>query len=108
MNVLSRGSDALAYDLIGSGSDSVVLLHGCGVDHSSLSRQAEDLSARFRVLSPDLRGHGESLPSHGPYDMEAFADDVAVLCRHLGLRRSVLGTAWEATSLLRSVYVIRI
>jgi len=59
----------------GSGDRVAVLIHGITGDSSSWHRFGPDLAARgYRVLAPDLRGHG--LSPRGDYSPEAWADDV--------------------------------
>jgi len=53
--------------------------------------QAEALSASFRVITPDLRGHGETGATDEPATMDEMARDVAALIDELGLRRVSLG-----------------
>lgn len=69
------------------GSDQVVpllLVHGWGGDGREWSAHAEALADRFRVIVPDLRGHGRSeVPDEGNTPAE-MADDLAVLLRRLG------------------------
>ena len=38
----------------------VVFLHGATLDHHAWVPQVEALQSRFRVVAPDLHGHGES------------------------------------------------
>jgi hypothetical protein len=47
------------YDERGEG-DPLVLMHGGAVDASFFAPNIEALAARFRVLAPDLRGHGHT------------------------------------------------
>jgi Predicted hydrolases or acyltransferases (alpha/beta hydrolase superfamily) len=64
----------------------VVLLHGlgsCAEDWSLL--QAPALSQWYRVLMPDLRGHGRSDKPPGPYTVYQMADDIAGFLRALGM-----------------------
>lgn len=44
----------------------VVLLHGAGDRAGAWSKVAPKLAARYRVVVPDLPGHGESDPPEGP------------------------------------------
>lgn len=74
----------LAYEAHGHGP-TVVLLHGGGCDRSFWELQTAHLRDRFRVVVPDLRGHGASPAPAGDYTMEVLADDVAELCAALGL-----------------------
>jgi pimeloyl-ACP methyl ester carboxylesterase len=45
------------------------------------------LGARYRVILPDLRGHGRSMNPDGLLTTRRFADDVAALLDQLGIRR---------------------
>ncbi|HKC62958.1 MAG TPA: alpha/beta fold hydrolase, partial [Pyrinomonadaceae bacterium] len=80
----------LAYDDVGSGL-AVVLLHGYPFNRSMWREQAEALEANYRVITPDLRGHGESTVSEEPATMDEMAEDVARLLDELQIERIVLG-----------------
>ena len=68
----------------------VVLLHGFALDHTIWEAQIQALSeAGWRVIAPDLRGHGQSPIWGGVYAMEALAADVAALLETLGVDRAV-------------------
>jgi 3-oxoadipate enol-lactonase len=57
----------------------VVLLHGATLDHHAWDAQVDVLSDRYRVVVPDLRGHGESA-IEGRFRFEdALADVLALL-----------------------------
>lgn len=76
-----RSSDAqLFYEITGGGPD-VVLLHPFPLNHSFWKSVADQLSTRYRVITPDLRGHGDSELGEGPATMEKMATDLARLCR---------------------------
>ena len=49
----------MAYDESGAGPP-VVLLHGYPFNRSMWREQVATLSANYRVITPDLRGHGDS------------------------------------------------
>ena len=80
----------MAYDDAGSGP-SVLLLHGYPFNRSMWSEQREALSASYRVITPDLRGHGETTASSEPATMEEMARDVVALLDKLGIERVSLG-----------------
>lgn len=63
----------------GSG-DPVLLLHGLGGDHSIWDYQIPAIAAKYSVLAPDLRGHGQSpLPDGARYTFGEFEADLGKL-----------------------------
>lgn len=83
---------SLALSTIGPVSGAAVLfLHGGGQTRHAWSATARALSARgFYCISMDLRGHGDSSWSEArAYRDRDFADDLAVVARHVG--RPVVG-----------------
>jgi pimeloyl-[acyl-carrier protein] methyl ester esterase len=68
----------------------VVLLHGWATSGRVLGALAGALAARFRVVVPDLRGHGRSPPPPGPFSLEDHGADVADLVGRLDLACPVL------------------
>jgi 3-oxoadipate enol-lactonase len=72
-----RSGDAeIVYRALGDGPP-VVLLHPFPVNHEFWLPVAEALAFRYRVILPDLRGHGESDVGEGPATMEKHAADIA-------------------------------
>ncbi|MBO1330657.1 alpha/beta fold hydrolase [Streptomyces sp. VRA16 Mangrove soil] len=70
----------------------VVLVHGHPFNRSLWAPQAEALAAAgYRVLTPDLRGYGESGITEGQVLLSRFADDVLALLDHVGVERAVVG-----------------
>ncbi|HZQ79911.1 MAG TPA: alpha/beta fold hydrolase [Acidimicrobiia bacterium] len=59
----------------------VVLLHGLGLSGASWRPLLPLLAERYRVIAPDLTGHGGSDRPAGPFTIEGLADDVAELLR---------------------------
>ena len=80
----------LAYDDAGVGH-AIVLIHGYPFNRSLWTEQTEALTSRFRVVTPDLRGFGESDRSEGPVTMNRMARDVAELMDQLGIEQAVIG-----------------
>lgn len=56
----------IVYWTGGSGSETLVLLHGTNDQAGTWAPVVPDLVGRYRLLIPDLPGHGESAPSSGP------------------------------------------
>jgi pimeloyl-ACP methyl ester carboxylesterase len=84
-----RDGIKLTYDVRGTGSPAFVLVHGWACDRSFFAAQAKHFARRHRVVSLDLRGHGESDKPEGPYPIGAYAGDVAHVIDTLGLGRVV-------------------
>jgi len=68
---------ALHHTLHGTGSASVILLHGLGSRASDWTPQIAALQASYRVVAVDLPGHGVSPLPLGPVTVEAMATAVA-------------------------------
>jgi 3-oxoadipate enol-lactonase len=81
----------MAYDDNGSGP-ALLLIHGFPLCRRMWHPQIKFLvNAGFRVITPDLRGFGESDTPEGPYSMELFADDMVELLDHLGVEKAAVG-----------------
>lgn len=81
----------LAYEEIGEEqARSLVLLHGFCGSRAYWSALHKPLGAQYRVIIPDLRGHGQSGAPDAPYTIDAMADDVAALIRQLGLEKPIV------------------
>ena len=71
----------------GSG-EPLVLIHGHPFDHTMWYPQVVDFSDNYKVITPDLRGYGESsLPASGKTRFEDYATDVLGLLDILGVDR---------------------
>lgn len=79
----------IAYEDIGTGYPTVVLLHGLFENRSYYAAQAQHLATRHRVLSIDLRGHGDSDVPEQPYSLAVLADDVIRVCEEARVTRAV-------------------
>lgn len=90
MSIARVGRIELAYEVAGDGLP-VVLLHGFPFNRTLWREQVEALRERFKVITVDLRGHGETQATEAPATMEDMAGDVAALLDSLGLARVVLG-----------------
>jgi pimeloyl-ACP methyl ester carboxylesterase len=87
---LTRDGVTLAYEDSGRGEPPIVLVHGWTCDHTYFAPQAEHYSRAHRVISVDLRGHGESDKPVQEYTMAQFADDIVWLCQQLRVEKPVV------------------
>lgn len=78
----------LFVEQAGSGRP-LLLIHGFPFNHEMWRPQIETLSRNSKVIAPDLRGHGHSPPTPGPYSMDLLADDCATVLEKLGVQQPV-------------------
>src|SRR5271157_1557899 len=76
MERLRSGDAEIFYEIRGDGSP-VVLLHPFPCHHEFWNPVAAALESRYRLILPDLRGHGDSETGEGPALMQKHASDVA-------------------------------
>ena len=72
---IQSGDAEIAYYTFGDGPP-VVLLHPFPVHHEFWLPVAQTLAPRYRVILPDLRGHGDSDIGEGPATMDKHAADI--------------------------------
>jgi len=84
----------------------VLLIHGMVSDSTTWSRPAEQLAERgYRVLAPDLLGHGDSDKPEDGYQLTDFADSLATLLTELNARdATVVGHSFGGAVAMRLAY----
>ncbi len=87
-NTPLTASVKLAYETRGRGTP-LLLLHGYPLDHSIWHEQASALQSKCQVITPDLRGHGNSPAPEGRYSMDLMARDVLLLLDTLQIEKAV-------------------
>src|SRR5438270_13208610 len=88
MQRVRSGDAEIAYQVMGDGP-AVVLLHAFPANHEMWVPAAEILSTRYRLIMPDLRGHGDSEIGEGPATMAKHAADIARVCDDVGVGRAI-------------------
>ena len=83
----------LHYDDIGPSTGlPVLLIHGHPFNRTLWTPQSKQLAAAgYRVITPDLRGYGDSEVTPGQVFLSDFADDLVGLLDSLGIERAVVG-----------------
>jgi len=86
-----RASNGIFFQIVGDG-EPLLLLHGLLVSGAMFDPLVPLLQSGFRLLIPDLRGHGKSGDLPGPYDVPALAADLDAVITEAGFERcAVLG-----------------
>jgi 3-oxoadipate enol-lactonase len=83
-----NGSD-IFYQESGKGIP-LVLLHGFPLDHRVWQGQVHDLASVSRVITPDLRGFGQSI-NNGTFTLQGLAEDLYVLLSQIHALPCILG-----------------
>jgi 3-oxoadipate enol-lactonase len=81
--------NALYYRVTGRGRP-LVLLHGLMASGAMFDPLVDLLRDDFRMLIPDLRGHGRSAEMGGPYDPATMAGDLKSVMAEAGFARANL------------------
>lgn len=70
------------YEIIGDGQP-LLFIHGIGSSLRDWENQVPVFSKKFKVITLDLRGHGQTDKPKGPYSISMFAEDIAELIKSL-------------------------
>ena len=81
--------EQLWYEDVGSGIP-LVFLHGWCMSSAVWQNQFMHFEDNFRLIAPDLRGHGKSRAVSGKHNFERYAADLTDLVQYLGLERIIL------------------
>lgn len=97
-NLILKDGGLLKYEDQGSGR-AILLLHGWGMQSEFFKEQIARLSPRFRVVVPDLRGHGQSSELQDGQGLSTLVDDVAELLVDLDLSQ-VIVIGWSMGAMI--------
>ena len=89
MNTLPVNGFNLAYTRRGKGNP-LMLVHGYPLDSSIWNDLTPLLEKDFDLISPDLRGFGQSTTTPSGYTISDMADDLVGLLDHLGIEKTIL------------------
>src|SRR5512147_965987 len=68
----------------------LVLAHALATSRAMWKKQIPHFARRHRVISVDMRGHGESAAPDYPYSLEMLSEDVIGVLDSLGVERPVI------------------
>jgi 3-oxoadipate enol-lactonase len=76
MTQITSGDADIFYEVLGTGPPAV-LLHPFPANHELWKPAAQALVSHYRIILPDLRGHGDSGVGEGSATMDKHAADIA-------------------------------
>ncbi len=83
-----KSDDAeISYQVLGDGPP-IVLLHPFPANHEFWLPAAQSLLTRYRLILPDLRGHGDSDIGEAPATMRKHAEDIFRVMDDAGIDRA--------------------
>ena len=89
LKYLELHGDRIAYRDAGSG-ETVLLIHGMAGSSDTWRAVIPQLAKKYRVVAPDLLGHGKSDKPRGDYSLGAFAVWLRDLLDELGVTRATI------------------
>ncbi len=92
------------YEVSGTGSPAIVLVHGWTCDFTFFAPQIAEMSKKHRVLAVDLPGHGKSDKPEVKYDGVLFARAVLAAMDAAEVEKAVLVGHSMGLPVIRTVY----
>jgi pimeloyl-ACP methyl ester carboxylesterase len=89
LKYLQLHGDRVAYRDAGSG-ETLLLIHGMAGSSDTWRAVVPQLAKKYRVVAPDLLGHGQSDKPRGDYSLGAFAVWLRDLLDELGVTRATI------------------
>ena len=104
LKFLELHGDRVAYRDAGHG-EVLLLVHGMAGSSATWRAVLPQLSKKYRVVAPDLLGHGESAKPRGDYSLGAFAVWLRDFLDELGIARAtVIGQSLGGGVAMQFVY----
>lgn len=89
-SVTTRDGVRIVYDVRGQGDTTLVFVHCWSCDRSFWHNQLDAFADRYRVVTLDLAGHGESGANRKNWTVLSLAGDVRAVADALKLQRIIL------------------
>ena len=88
MKIMANGI-SMNYELVGSGK-CLTLIHGSGDNLNAWFNQVPAFSQHYRVLTYDVRGHGQTELPDGELTTELWVDDLYAILKALNISETFL------------------
>jgi pimeloyl-ACP methyl ester carboxylesterase len=90
-NLLNRKGCPLHYWIDGpEDKPCIVMIHGATLDHRMFDEQVKALTDKYRVVTLDMRGHGDSQPMGQAFTVPEAVDDLVAILDEIGVQRVIL------------------
>ena len=89
-NAISDDGVSIAYEVSGKGEPAIVFIHGWCCDRTYWEAQLPYFAQKYKVVTIDLAGHGESGLDRKEWTMGAFGEDVVAVVNKLNFDQVVL------------------
>ena len=87
MPVVKVGNINMYYELQGEG-EPLVLIHGAGLETSTVGPLIQMFTSKYKVVSIDNRGVGRTDKPDEPYTIEMMAEDTVGLLNAIGIKKA--------------------
>ncbi|KPL16942.1 MAG: hypothetical protein AMJ92_12345 [candidate division Zixibacteria bacterium SM23_81] len=87
---ISSDGVKISFDMQGEGEPALVFIHGWSNNRSIWDAQVSHFSERYKVVTIDLPGFGESGNNRFNWTMASFGEDVATVIKKINLEQVVL------------------
>jgi len=87
---VSSDSVEICFETCGEGEPTILFIHGWGMHRSYWDEQVSHFFNKYKVVSVDLAGRGESGNNRVDWTMSSFGQDVAAVIEELDLSRVIL------------------
>ncbi|MCP4567511.1 MAG: alpha/beta hydrolase [FCB group bacterium] len=89
-SVASADGVNIVYEVSGTGSPALIMVHGWSCDRGYWREQVKEFSADYTVVTVDLGGHGQSGLNRKTWCMHSYSEDVVAVVGKLGLDSVIL------------------
>jgi pimeloyl-ACP methyl ester carboxylesterase len=98
MPTIAIGGNEIAFDIQGSGDETMLFVHGIGTDSSVWKNQMAYFSPRFRCISFDWKGFGDSklTAPKSIYTIESLTKEFGSICNELNITSETYIVAHDA------------
>ncbi|WP_426667288.1 alpha/beta fold hydrolase [Mucilaginibacter sp. McL0603] len=98
----------IVYSDSGNGDTTLLFVHGWGINRSYWSNQVNYFSKKYRVVTIDLPGFGQSGKNRNIWNTEAYGLDLDTVISQLHLKMSSLSvTLWQVILFCRRLLMLQ-